>query len=74
MHIYENYTMCIVSLKLIESTISNYFYWFTDSTKKPGPGAYSPEKVHVNKPSPPKHSLGIRHSEYVTPLIIEVRE
>jgi hypothetical protein len=45
-----------------------------DSTKKPGPGAYSPEKVHVNKPSPAKHSLGIRHSEYVTPLIIEVKD
>ena len=45
-----------------------------DSTRKPGPGAYSPEKVHVNKPTQPKFSLGIRHSEYVTPLIIEVRE
>ncbi len=43
-----------------------------DSTLKPGPGAYSPEKVSVNKATAPKFSLGIRHSEYVTPLIIEV--
>ena len=45
-----------------------------DSTKKPGPGAYSPESVIVNKKQPPKFSLGIRHSEYITPLILEVRE
>jgi len=50
------------------------FHLYTDSTKKPGPGAYSPEKVSVNKPSAPKFSLGIRHSEYVTPVIIEVRD
>jgi len=45
-----------------------------DRTKKPGPGAHSPEKVTVNKPKQPIHSLGIRHSEYVTPLIVEVAD
>ncbi|XP_074651486.1 ciliary microtubule associated protein 1A-like [Tubulanus polymorphus] len=45
-----------------------------DNTKKPGPGAYRPECVHINRAAPPKFSLGIRHSEYVTPLIIEVSE
>ncbi|KAL5499636.1 hypothetical protein EMCRGX_G011088 [Ephydatia muelleri] len=45
-----------------------------DSTIKPGPGAYSPEKVYVNKTSAPKFSMGIRHSEYITPLIVEVRD
>ena len=45
---------------------------FPDSTKKPGPGAYSPEKVSCNKKSSPKFSLGIRHSEYVyTPHFAE---
>ncbi|XP_064407454.1 ciliary microtubule associated protein 1A-like [Halichondria panicea] len=43
-----------------------------DSTTIPGPGAHSPEKVYMNKPVPPKFSMGIRHSEYVTPLIVEV--
>jgi hypothetical protein len=43
-----------------------------DSTNKPGPGAYSPEKVTINKPSIPKSTLGIRHSEYITPLLIDV--
>ena len=41
-----------------------------DNTRKPGPGAHSPEKVSINKPSQPSYSLGIRHSEFVTPLII----
>lgn len=45
-----------------------------DSTKKPGPGAHSPEKVYVNKKSAASHSLGIRHSEFITPLIIDVSD
>lgn len=43
-----------------------------DSTMKPGPGAYSPEMVLVNNRRLPSYSLGIRHSEYITPLIVEV--
>jgi len=43
-----------------------------DSTRKPGPGAHSPEKVYVNKRKPPAVSMGIRHSEFITPLIIDV--
>ncbi|XP_039620546.1 outer dense fiber protein 3-like protein 2b [Polypterus senegalus] len=46
----------------------------TDSTRKPGPGTHSPEKVTAHKPKPPAYSLGIRHSEYVTPLITDVSE
>lgn len=45
-----------------------------DSTRKPGPGAHSPERVYVNKKSAPSFSLGIRHSEFVTPLIIDVSD
>ena len=41
-----------------------------DSTKKPGPDVYRPEDVCINKPEAPKFSLGIRHSEFVTPVII----
>ncbi|KAJ7390541.1 Outer dense fiber protein 3B [Desmophyllum pertusum] len=42
-----------------------------DSTQKPGPGAHSPEKVYMNKKKAPEFSLGIRHSEYICPLIID---
>ena len=46
----------------------------TDTTKKPGPGTHSPEKCNITFKSSPSHSLGIRHSEYTCPLIIEVTE
>lgn len=45
-----------------------------DSTQKPGPGAHMPEKVKVNGKSAPSFSLGIRHSEFITPLIVEIAE
>lgn len=45
-----------------------------DSTQKPGPGAHSPEKVVANKPTAPRFSLGIRHSEFITPLIIDIAD
>ncbi len=37
----------------------------------PGPGAHKPEAVTINKRSAPMFSLGIRHSEFVTPLLID---
>lgn len=45
-----------------------------DSTQKPGPGAHCPEKVTCNKKDAPSFSLGIRHSEFITPLIIDVSD
>ncbi|KAG5444055.1 Outer dense fiber protein 3 [Clonorchis sinensis] len=35
-----------------------------DAVRKPGPGAYSPETVVVNRRIAPKFSFGIRHSPY----------
>lgn len=40
-----------------------------DSTLKPGPGVYSPEKHWVHKRKAPGFSFGIQHSEYIAPLI-----
>lgn len=42
----------------------------TDTTKKPGPGAHSPEMVSMNKINNPHHSFGIRHSEFCAPMIL----
>ncbi|XP_013395447.1 outer dense fiber protein 3 [Lingula anatina] len=42
-----------------------------DSTQKPGPGAHSPEKFFPHKRTNPKFSFGIRHSEYIAPLIVD---
>ncbi|KAH8864766.1 Outer dense fiber protein 3-B [Schistosoma japonicum] len=36
----------------------------TDTTRKPGPWAYYPERVNVNSKSAPQYSFGIRHSQY----------
>ena len=43
-----------------------------DATRKPGPGAHSPEKVFMNKSIAPAYSMGVKHSEYMCPLVIEV--
>ncbi|EDO37545.1 predicted protein [Nematostella vectensis] len=46
-------------------------YMTGDNTLKPGPGAHSPEKVYVHKRNAPRFSFGIRHSEYIAPLIVD---
>ncbi|TFK03123.1 nuclear mitotic apparatus protein 1 [Platysternon megacephalum] len=43
-----------------------------DST--PGPADYKTGRVTIIKPRAPDFSLGIRHSEYLTPLVIDVME
>lgn len=43
-----------------------------DATKKPGPGAHRPEQVTINKPKAPTYSLGGKHSDYLTPLIVDI--
>uniref|UniRef100_A0A3P9HSA4 Outer dense fiber of sperm tails 3-like 2b n=1 Tax=Oryzias latipes TaxID=8090 RepID=A0A3P9HSA4_ORYLA len=42
-----------------------------DGTERPGPGAYNPEKVTVHKARAPAFSMGIRHSDFVTPLVLD---
>lgn len=48
------------------------FHWLLgDTSQKPGPGAHSPEKVDMNKKRMPAYSMGVRHSEYLCPLITD---
>ncbi|XP_034381308.1 outer dense fiber protein 3-like protein 2 [Cyclopterus lumpus] len=44
----------------------------SSSSCVPGPGAYSPERFYVHLPRPPSFTLGVRHSEFVTPLVADV--
>ncbi|XP_074548748.1 outer dense fiber protein 3-like protein 2a isoform X2 [Halichoeres trimaculatus] len=44
------------------------------SSSIPGPGTYSPEKLHMHLPKPPACTMGIRHSEFVTPLVVQVAD
>ena len=43
-----------------------------DNTQKPGPGTYSPEKVFSPLSKGRGFSMGIRHSDFITPLIVDV--
>ncbi|XP_071370145.1 ciliary microtubule associated protein 1B [Centroberyx affinis] len=45
-----------------------------DATEKPGPGAHYPERVTFTRIKAPSFSFGVRHSEYVAPLIVNVAE
>lgn len=42
-----------------------------DSTKKPGPGAHSPERVTINKKAAPNVTFGMYHSQYIATPIFE---
>ena len=42
------------------------------ASRIPGPGTHSPEKVHLHLPKAPSFTLGIRHTEFVTPLVVDV--
>lgn len=43
-----------------------------DATKKPGPGAHRPEGVTAHKAKASSYSMGVRHSDFLTPLIVDV--
>ncbi|XP_070687370.1 ciliary microtubule associated protein 1B [Pempheris klunzingeri] len=45
-----------------------------ETTKKPGPGAHYPEQVIVTKVKAPSFTFGLRHSQYISPLIVDVAE
>ncbi|XP_054835310.1 outer dense fiber protein 3-like protein 2 [Eublepharis macularius] len=40
----------------------------------PGPGTHSPEKVTAHWARAPSYSLGVRHSEYLMPLVVDPPE
>uniref|UniRef100_A0A8C9TPD7 Ciliary microtubule associated protein 1A n=1 Tax=Scleropages formosus TaxID=113540 RepID=A0A8C9TPD7_SCLFO len=42
-----------------------------DKTQKPGPAAHYPEKVTFTRHTAPSFSFGVRHSEFITPLIVK---
>jgi len=44
-----------------------------DATKKPGPGSHNIQEsvAYLRRPQPGRHTIGVRHSEYITPLIAE---
>ncbi|KAM9481611.1 ciliary microtubule associated protein 1B-like isoform 2-T2 [Clarias gariepinus] len=45
-----------------------------DTSQKPGPGTHYPEQVTFTRSKAPSFSFGIRHSEYIAPLISDINE
>ncbi|KAF7698887.1 outer dense fiber protein 3-B-like [Silurus meridionalis] len=43
-----------------------------DRSQNPGPGAHYPEQVTFTRPKAPSFTFGVRHSEHLAPLILEV--
>ena len=43
-----------------------------DSTQKPGPGAHYPERSYTTLHRGRTSTMGIRHSEFITPLMMDV--
>jgi len=43
-----------------------------DSTQKPGPGAHYPERSYTSLHRGRTSTMGIRHSEFITPLLIDL--
>ncbi|XP_038130352.1 outer dense fiber protein 3-like protein 2a isoform X1 [Cyprinodon tularosa] len=46
----------------------------SSSSVAPGPGTYSPEKTYRHLHKSPSFTMGIRHSEFVTPLVVNVKD
>ncbi|AWP08590.1 putative outer dense fiber protein 3-like isoform 2 [Scophthalmus maximus] len=45
-----------------------------ETTQKPGPGSHYPEQVITTRAKAPSFTFGIRHSEYIAPLIVDAPE
>ncbi|XP_007233327.2 outer dense fiber protein 3-like protein 2b [Astyanax mexicanus] len=44
----------------------------SETMPRPGPGSHNPENVTTHKPRAPAFTLGIRHSDFVTPLVVHL--
>jgi len=69
---YKTTTPCLYKRRAPNYSLGARCVMPGDSTKKPGPGAHSPEKVYARLHRGRSFSMGIRHSEFITPLIIDV--
>ena len=62
---------CMSVLYVVKGLQHMCYCMSVDSSQKPGPGAHSPEKVNIHLKSSPAPTMGIRHSEFICPLITE---
>ncbi|XP_049929228.1 outer dense fiber protein 3-B [Epinephelus moara] len=65
---------CIYNKKPPQFSMTGRNFPPSETTKKPGPGAHCPEQVTFTRAKAPSFSFGLRHSEFIAPLIIDVPE
>ncbi|XP_042368759.1 outer dense fiber protein 3-B-like [Plectropomus leopardus] len=65
---------CIYSKKPPQFSMTGRNFPTGETTQKPGPGAHYPEQVTFTKAKAPSFSFGLRHSDYILPLIENVPE
>ncbi|XP_051237345.1 outer dense fiber protein 3-B [Dicentrarchus labrax] len=65
---------CTYSQKPPQYSMTGRNFTPGETTKKPGPGAHYPEQVTFTRPKAPSFSFGLRHSEFISPLIVDAPE
>ncbi|XP_039989455.1 outer dense fiber protein 3-B isoform X2 [Xiphias gladius] len=65
---------CVYSQKPPQYSMTGRNFPPGETTEKPGPGAHYLEQVAVTRAKAPSFSFGLRHSDYITPLIVNVAE
>ncbi|KAK9958747.1 hypothetical protein ABG768_010852 [Culter alburnus] len=68
---YQVVDSCVYKHKAPQYSITGRNMMPGDTTKKPGPGAHHPERVTFTGIKAPSFSFGIRHSEYIAPIIVD---
>eukprot|EP00055_Hartaetosiga_balthica_P009980 m.41088 g.41088 ORF g.41088 m.41088 type:complete len:258 (+) comp6978_c0_seq2:87-860(+) len=70
-----SYSASLCNKKLAPSfSMSGRTYMPDAGTETPGPGQHALQRVDVTKSKAPAFSMGVKHSEYTTALIIDVPE
>ncbi|XP_017261243.1 outer dense fiber protein 3-B [Kryptolebias marmoratus] len=65
---------CIYRQKPPQYTITGRTFVSSEDTGKPGPGAHYPERVTFTRAKAPSFTFGVRHSQYISPLIVNMNE
>ncbi|PNJ43427.1 protein CIMAP1C [Pongo abelii] len=55
-------------------SMAKRFTYPLDLTPRPGPGTHEVQQVTVHKPHIPAFTMGIKHSLYLCPLVIDIRD
>ncbi|EPQ19114.1 Outer dense fiber protein 3-like protein 1 [Myotis brandtii] len=53
-------------------SMAKRFAYPMDHTPQPGPGSHDVQLVTVHKPRTPAFTMGVKHSPYLCPLVIDI--